>query len=195
MGAAIELSLTVKPASAEAAVASTMRARSIRRLKRSTSTPTDDRLSAPRMEAPLPMPGHHAVLDLWRAHMDADHVRDLATPVNTACARQMGAAALTQTGVELAAQLSSGQSIDGGVDHFVGHVACRRVGKARLRVAACLLGRPLPVKQGQDRAPSNTIDIELGARTRSALTCEAKPAGRDANRRARQRACCARARG
>jgi hypothetical protein len=41
IGAAIKLSLTVKPASAEAAVASPMRASSTRRLERSTSTPTE----------------------------------------------------------------------------------------------------------------------------------------------------------
>ena len=140
MGAAIELSLTVKAARAEAAVASSMRASSTRRLERSTKTPTEDLLPAPKMEIAFPMPGHHAVLDLWRAHVDADHLRDLAAPVNTACTRQAGASALTQTGNELAAQLSPWQGIDGGVDRFVRHVACRLIGEGALEGSGNLLG-------------------------------------------------------
>ena len=57
IGAAIEFSLAEKPASAEAAVASSILASKTSRLVRSTSTPTDDLLPAPLMKSPSQCPG------------------------------------------------------------------------------------------------------------------------------------------
>src|ERR1700710_2742686 len=56
-GATIELSLAEKPASADAAVASSVLASSTRRLVRSTRTPTEDWLLAPLMKSPSQWPG------------------------------------------------------------------------------------------------------------------------------------------
>lgn len=60
--------------------------------------------------------------------MNAEHARDLAAPVHAAGAGHASTVALTQTCNELAAQLTSGLRVDGGVDRFERHVALALVG-------------------------------------------------------------------
>ena len=93
MGSTIELSLAEKPVSADAAVASSILASSTKRLDRSTSTPTEEWLPAPLMKSHFPVCGHHTVLNLRWAYMDADHVGDLTTPVNAVRAWHKGGVA------------------------------------------------------------------------------------------------------
>lgn len=57
IGSAIELSLAVKASSAEATVASFNFSSSVSRVVRSTSTPTSDLFSAPRIRSPSQRPG------------------------------------------------------------------------------------------------------------------------------------------
>ena len=69
-GVTRDCSLVVKACSADAAVASGILASKTARLMRSTST----LVARPLDEIALPVAGHQAVLDLGRAHMDADHL-------------------------------------------------------------------------------------------------------------------------
>ena len=139
-GAAIEFSVDEKPASAEAAVASSLFASSTNRLVRSTNEHAHRGWVASALdEVALPVAGHHPVIRLGRAYMDADHVRDLPGPVLAACAWHSGAAAMAQAGHQLFAQLSARLGIDGRVDRLVGHVAFRFVGERALEGSGHLL--------------------------------------------------------
>lgn len=60
-----------------------------------------------------------AVLDLGRAHMDAQHVGDLAAPVLALAARCALVVGLAQGGDQLHAQLAHGLGVDAVVDYFV----------------------------------------------------------------------------
>ena len=57
-------------------------------------------------------PWHHAVIHFGRAHMDADHVGDLATPIFTSRPGHAGAATVAQAGHELLAQLTPRLRVD-----------------------------------------------------------------------------------
>ena len=59
-------------------------------------------------EVAFPVARHDPVVDLGRAHVDADHIGDLAAAVSATRARHARAAAVAQTGDELAAQLARG---------------------------------------------------------------------------------------
>ena len=113
-------------------------------------------------EIAFPVPWHDTVIDLRRAHVDADHVGDLAAPVGASRTWQSRAAPETQTGDELAAQLPTGLCVDGGVDGFVGHVALTLIGKGALKGSGNLLGRPFPLQQREHNHPGHAIDIKLG---------------------------------
>lgn len=54
--------------------------------------------------------------------MDADHLRDLPTPVLAGRARLALALALAQTGDELLAQVALGVRVDLGADRLVRHM-------------------------------------------------------------------------
>jgi hypothetical protein len=95
--------------------------------------------------------------------MDADHVGDLPPAIRATGARQAGATALAQAGDKLAAQFTARQGVDGRVDGFVGHVATRLVGEDPLEGTRDLLGRPLPVQQGQHQAPGEAVQSSLAA--------------------------------
>lgn len=84
----------------------------------------------------LPVPRHLALVHLGRAHVDADHLGDVAAPVRSSGTGHARAATLTQAGDELAAQLSPRVGVDRGVDRLVGHVALALFGDTRLSVAA-----------------------------------------------------------
>jgi len=87
--------------------------------------------------------GHHTVVHLGWAHVDADHAGDLPATVGAAGARHPGAVTLPQAGHELAAQFASGLGIDGRVDGLVGHVAFRLVGEHAVECGGNLRRRPL----------------------------------------------------
>ena len=76
--------------------------------------------------------------------MNAEHVRDLAVPVNAARAGHTSTSALAQTGNELAAQFTPGLRVEGGLDRFVEQVAFAVMGEDALAGTADLLGRPPP---------------------------------------------------
>lgn len=112
----------------------------------------------------LPAAGHHAVLDLGRAHVDAGHVGDLPAPIGASRARQAAAAALAQAGHELAAQLASRLGLNGGVDGLAEHVACGFVREDALEWGDNLLGRPLAVQQRERHAAGDPLHVKLGSR-------------------------------
>ena len=70
-------------------------------------------------EVSFPMPWELAGFNLGRAHMDAEHVRDLATAVFALAARQAFVLRLAQRCDQLFAQLAHWLSIDAVVDGFV----------------------------------------------------------------------------
>jgi len=98
--------------------------------------------------------------------MDADHVRDLATPIIPSGARHACAAAPAQAGDELAAKLAARLRIDGGVDGLVGHVALGLIGEHALEGTRDLLRRPLPLQQHHHHTPGNALHVELARRAR-----------------------------
>lgn len=160
----MDWSLAVKALNAEAAVASSILASSTSRLVRSTSTPTAQALPAPLIKSPLPVAGHHPVVDLGRAQVDADPVWELAAPVGAARAWPAGAAALAQAGDQLAAQLPARLGVDRRVEGFVRHVALRLVGVDAFEGSGNLLRRPFPVQQGAYHTPGHAVDTELARR-------------------------------
>ncbi len=58
----------------------------------------------------FPVPGELAVLDLWRAHMDAQHVRDLAPAVLALAARHALVVGVAQGGDQFFAQFAHGMA-------------------------------------------------------------------------------------
>src|SRR5258708_26461924 len=95
------------------------------------------------------MAWHHPVVDLTQAHVDAHHLGDLAAPVSASLAGHARAAAVAQTGDELATQLTAWLGIDGGVDGFVRNLLAGVVGPHALQGTGDLLRRPLPLQQGE----------------------------------------------
>jgi len=70
-------------------------------------------------EITFPVPGKLAVFDLGRAHMDAQHVGNLASAVLALAARQPLVVGVAQGGDQFFAQLTHGHGIDAVVDGFV----------------------------------------------------------------------------
>lgn len=70
-------------------------------------------------EIALPVTGELPILDLRRAHMDAEHVRDLPAPVLPLAARQAFVVGMAQAGDQLAAKLAHGLGVDAVVDGLV----------------------------------------------------------------------------
>lgn len=88
-------------------------------------------------EIPLPVARHRPILDLWRAHVDTDHLGDLAPAIRATSAGQADATALfVQAGEKLEALFTARQGVNVGVDGVNGHVAPGSLGKNRLRVPA-----------------------------------------------------------
>lgn len=155
----------MKPASAASAVAFSILASNTERLVRSTSTP---RFVARAFdEVALPVSRHHTVVHLGPAHMDADHLGNLASPVGAPAARHAGASPVAKAGDELSAQLAAGLGVDGRVDRLVGHVALGFVGEYALEGSGSLLRRPLPLQQRTHDTPLHTSYVELVERAPS----------------------------
>ncbi|VQG03386.1 Uncharacterised protein [Streptococcus pneumoniae] len=90
----------------------------------------------------LPMPRHQPVFDLWRAHMNADHFRDLAAPIHATRARPARRLALAQADDQLLAQLADRQGIDRVIDRLTTDVGVSEVGYGHAaQLAGNLLGR------------------------------------------------------
>ncbi len=67
------------------------------------------------------MPRKMAILDLWRADMDAQHVGSLASAVFACASGQSFVVGLTQGGDKRLTQLAHGHGIDAVVDGLVRH--------------------------------------------------------------------------
>ena len=90
----------------------------------------------------LPMPRHQPVFDLWRANMNADHLRDLAAPIHATRARPARRLALAQADDQLLAQLADRQGIDRVIDRLTTDVGISEVGYGHAaQLAGNLLGR------------------------------------------------------
>ena len=70
-------------------------------------------------EVAFPVARKLSVLGLWRAHMDAEHVRNLPTPVLAFAAWRSFVAGLVQVGNQFLAQLAHRLGVDAVVDGFV----------------------------------------------------------------------------
>lgn len=93
-------------------------------------------------EVAFPMPRHQPVFNLRRAHMNTDHLGDLAAPIRATRARPARRLALAQTDDQLLTQLTHWQGIDRVVDRLatdVGISEARYVHVAQL--AGNLFGR------------------------------------------------------
>lgn len=134
----------MKPANAEAAVASCILASNTSRVERSTSTPTEDFLPAPSQS-----PG------ITRSGISCG--RTWILTISGIWPRQARAAALTQADDELAAQFTARLRVDGCVDGFVGRVALGLTKEGSLQRTCNPLGRPLPVEHGQHQALAQSI--------------------------------------
>lgn len=77
----IRFKAALKRSTADVAVALRIFTSIRQSLVRSTGVPTAEALALSLIR------GYHAILDLRRAHMDADHVRDLATAIHSTRAR------------------------------------------------------------------------------------------------------------
>lgn len=90
----------------------------------------------------FPMARHQAVFDLRRAHMDADHIGNLAAPIHTPRARSARCLALAQTDDQFLAQLTDRQGIDRVIDRLATDVGITQAGYVHVaQLAGNLLGR------------------------------------------------------
>lgn len=76
----------------------------------------------------LPVTRDEAILDLWRADMDALHVLDLVAPIVTSTARIAHLVMVAKASDQFALEFSAGVHVDGVVDGLVGHGFLRIVG-------------------------------------------------------------------
>lgn len=118
----------------------------------------------------LPVTGHQPIFDLWRMHMDADHVGDLATPIHSARAWLAGCLALLRADDQLLAQFADWQGVDRVVDRLATDVgifelggipwsaACRQAAREK---SVCTAGRP-PYRTVRSPAPMLSGTKHLG---------------------------------
>ena len=109
------------------------------------------------------MARHDTILDFRRAHVDADHVGNLATAVSTASAWQARAVAMTQAGNEFAAQFAPGMGVDSGIDGVRGHLELALMREDPPEGSRNLLRRLLPAQHGLHHTPANTLHMQLAA--------------------------------
>ncbi len=82
----------------------------------------------------FPVARKFTFLHLWRAEVNADHVRNLAAPVDLTTTRLAGRFSLSQTMDQFLSQLTDGQRVDGAVDRFSADVSVSKVMTALLQV-------------------------------------------------------------
>src|SRR3979490_1500801 len=76
----------------------------------------------------LPMAQHLPIFNLWWAHMDAEHFRDLSAPIHTARSRSAGGLALAQTDDQFLAQFTDRQGVDRVVNSLAADVGVSEAG-------------------------------------------------------------------
>ena len=101
--------------------------------------------------------------------MNADRVGNLATAVSAPGARQTRAAALAQTGDKLAMQFASGLSVDGSVNDFLEYMTLGLIREGSAQGTDNLLRQLIPVAHCENQASTQSIYMELGDGSPSAL--------------------------
>lgn len=96
----------------------------------------------PLDQVPVPMPGHQSVIDLWREHMDADHLRGIAPVFLTCRTRSAAAAFLAKLPEQLLLELSTRVDIDVTVDRLMRHMLAGGLWARSPLRGGNLLGRP-----------------------------------------------------
>ena len=90
----------------------------------------------------LPVARHQAVFNLRRTHVNANHLRDLATSIDAARARPSRRLALAQADNQLLAQLADRQGIDRVIDRLATDVGISEAGYVHVaQLAGNLFGR------------------------------------------------------
>ena len=90
----------------------------------------------------FPMTGNEAILDLGWAHVQAQHIGDLAAPVLAARAWTTLGPPMPQTRDQILAQAATGHGVERGVDGLVRHGLALVIRPRALESAGDLLGRP-----------------------------------------------------
>jgi hypothetical protein len=88
------------------------------------------------------MTGNKAILDLGWAHVQAQHIGDLAAPVLAARAWTTLGPPVPQTRDQVLAQAATGHGVERGVDGLVRHGLALVFRPRALESAGDLLGRP-----------------------------------------------------
>ena len=119
----------------------------------------------------FPVAGHDAILDLGRAHVDADHLGKPPAPVLARRAALARALALAEASDQLPAQLAAGVGVDGGVDRLVRDLHRAVVGPHAPKCGGDLLRRPTPRQARRDRHPEPAVRVQLGPAPRRRTPC------------------------
>lgn len=109
----------------------------------------------------FPVSGHDPVVHFRRTHVDADGLCQVSTPILAPRPGAPLAAALPQTGDQLAPQLPLRVSVDRGVDRLVRDLSVRIIGPHAAQCASDLFGRPAPFQQGADNTEQHAVGCKL----------------------------------
>ena len=113
----------------------------------------------------LPMAWHQPVFDLRRAHVDAEHFRDLAAPIDAARARPATRLALAQADDQLLAQATDRQGVDRVIDRLAADVGLSEAGYVHAaQLAGNLLGRQTLTQHMDDQLEALTARQQLALR-------------------------------
>ena len=115
----------------------------------------------PLDEVAFPVPREGSVIDLRRAHMDAQQLRQLTPPVFTSTARHAFGLGPAQTGDQFAAQLAPGHRIDAGIDGLVRDRAFRFIRPHQFECACNLAGRPSQTQEVLHHAKQHGVRGQL----------------------------------
>ena len=114
----------------------------------------------------FPMPWHQPVFDLRWAHMDADHLGNLAAPIHTTRARSACRLALPQADDQLLAQFTDRQGIDRVIDRLATDVGISEAGNVHAaQLAGNLLGRQTFTEHMRHQLEALTTPQQLSLRS------------------------------
>src|SRR5574337_329864 len=113
-------------------------------------------------EIALPVAWQLAILDLGRAHMDAQQILYLPTPILALGAGPALGMGHAQARQQLLLELSARLGIDAGVDALVRHALAPVIGVLLLQVLGNLLGRPVLVQVATHDLEQGAIAVQLG---------------------------------
>ena len=114
----------------------------------------------------FPMPWHQPVFDLRWAHMDADHLGNLAAPIHTTRARSACRLALPQADDQLLAQFTDRQGIDRVIDRLATDVGISEAGNVHAaQLAGNLLGRQTLTEHMRHQLEALTTRQQLSLRS------------------------------